>query len=57
MEEEEEEVKGTPIGKCYKEKKCTGTKCTNSQITEQVCRDFGYCKSWKNTETGECVDF
>jgi len=56
MEEKKEEVRG-PIGKCYRERNCTGTKCSNSQIEEQVCRDLGYCKSWKNSETGECVNF
>jgi hypothetical protein len=58
MEEEEEEVKGTPIGKCYREKNCTGTRCSVSQVTEQVCKDLPLnCKSWKNTETEECVNF
>jgi len=56
MEEKEEEVRG-PIGYCYQKRDCTGTKCSNSKVEEKVCKDLGYCKSWKNSETGNCVNF
>jgi hypothetical protein len=57
MEEKEEEVRGKPIGYCYQKKDCTGTKCSNSKVEERVCKNLGYCKSWKNSETGKCVNF
>jgi len=52
-----EEEKGDPIGYCYIEKDCKGTKCANSQVTEKTCKDLGTCKSWKNSEDGGCVNF
>jgi len=55
---EEEEVRGKPIGYCYRERNCTGTKCSNSKVEEKVCRDLPLdCKSWKNSKTGKCVNF
>jgi hypothetical protein len=56
MEEKEEEVRDRPIGYCYTERNCTGTKVSNSKIEEQVCRDLDG-ESWENSDTGECVNF